>query len=267
MKTKTFNKIAKFLVVATIGFFASASMYGQFVDTDTIAQDPSIEERKGNTSTYTVPGPATDEYSWQVTGGAIVVPASGVTGSGTTDDPYVVPFTAGLQSIEVEWPTDDSTINSVSGNVSTQRKVANATDACPSSIQSLDVSLWSNPTAAIQDADYEICSGDATLGDITVEFTGAPNFEFKYTITGLDGIEGPEQLGTVAAGSGTATIDIADNLLNTSSTDDQTYVVTLTEMNDTFTGTGTLVDASFTITVHPTVETGPISGDNTLTRN
>ena len=264
MKTKIFNKIAKSILLVFSGILISVSAGAQFIDTDTVYQTP-IEERKGNTSTYMVPGPPTDEYSWEVVGGTIVDPATGVTGSGTTDDPYVVDFTVGLQSIEVEWPADDSTITSLSGNVSTQRQVANATVQCPSSIQSLAVSLWSNPEIAIRDEDTEICSGDATPGIITVDFVGAPNFDFKYTITGLDGVEGPEQTVTGVTGSST-TIDIPDNLVNPSSTDDQYFIVTITEMNDTFTGLGIIVDATYMITVHPTVETGPISSSNSLTR-
>jgi hypothetical protein len=263
MKTKMFNKLAKSILIVFSGILISIGANAQFVATDTIAQIP-IEERKGNTSTYTVPGPATDEYSWEVVGGTIVVPAAGVTGLGTVTDPYVVPFTVGLQSIEVEWPADDSTITSMSGNVSTQRQVQNPTVQCPSSIQSLDITFWSNPTITIQNEDYEICSGDATLGDVTVALTGAPDFEFAYTITGLDGIEGAEI--PVTESGGTATIDIPDNLLNTSTTDDQYFIVTIKSMNDDFQGAGTIVDGSFTITVHPTVETGDITSSGTLTR-
>ena len=263
MKTRISKKIASVAAIAAFGIFFSNSIFGQFVGTNQIDQTP-IEERKGNTSTYTVPGPNTDEYSWQVVGGTIVSPA-GATGSGTDVDPYVVPFDVGQQSIEVEWPADDNTITSTSGTVAVQRQVAGATVQCPSIIQSLDVSLWSEATATIQDADYELCSGDATAGAITVVFTGAPNFDFKYTVTGLDGVTGAEQTVTGETG-GTASIPIPANLVNTSSTVDQTYIVTLTEMNDGFTGTGTILDATFTITVHPTIETGEISSDSSLTR-
>lgn len=264
MKSKIFNKIAKSILTLFSGILISIGANAQFVDTDTVYQTP-IEERKGNTSTYTVPGPVSDEYSWEVVGGTIVNPAGVATGAGTAGDPYVLPFTVGLQSIEVEWPADDSTITALTGNVSTQRQVANATVECPSSIQSLDISLWSNPEIAIRNEDDEICSGDATVDFITVDFVGAPNFDFKYTITGLDGVEGPEQIVTGVTGNST-TIDIPDNLVNTSSTDDQYFIVTITEMNDTFTGLGTIVDATYTITVHPTVETGDITSDNGLTR-
>jgi len=263
MKTKMFNKIAKSILFVSIGIFLSTSLNAQLTGASQVDQTP-IEERKGNLSTYTVPGPDTIEYSWEVVGGEVVVPAAGVTGSGSDVDPYVVPFTVGLRSIQVQWPDDDSTTTSTTGNVSTQLRAAHATVECPSSIQSLDITFWSNPTITIENEDYEICSGDATLGDVTVALTGAPDFEFAYTITGLDGVEGAEV--PITESGGTATIDIPDNLLNTSSTDDQYYIVTIKSMNDDFQGAGTIVDGSFTITVHPTVETGDITSTGTLTR-
>lgn len=258
------NKFSRVIAAAIVLVSLTNGVFGQFEGTSQVDQTP-IEERKSNLSTYTIPGPATDQYSWEVVGGTVTVPAAGVTGSGTVADPYVVPYTVGLQSIQVQWPADDNSITSFSANVSVQRKVAHATVDCPSSIQSMDITLWSNPTIAIQDADYEICSGDATLGDITINFTGAPNFDYKYTITDLDGTTGAEQTVTGITG-GSTTIAIPANLVNSSSTLDQTYIVTITEMNDTFTGLGTITDATFTITVHPTVETGDITSDNTLTR-
>ncbi len=266
MKTRISKKIASVAAIAAFGIFSFNSTYGQIVGSNQVAQTP-IEERKGNTSTYEIGGDPTDEYTWQVVGGEVVStnvpPSSAISGSGTSLDPYIVPFTAGLQTIDVEWPADDNTIVSTSGNVTVQRQVG--TLACPSNIQSLDIDLWSRATATISDADYAMCSGDATAGDITVAFTGAPNFDFKYTVTGLNGITGAEQTVTGITG-GTATISIPANLVNTSSTDDQYYIVTLTEMNDGFTGTGTLLNSSFTITVHPTVETGNITSTGTLTR-
>jgi len=264
MKTRNLKQTAKSLGLIAIAILTSSSLMGQLVGLNQVEQD-SIEERKGNISTYTVPGPVTDEYSWEVIGGTVVDPAVGVTGGGTTVDPYVVPFTAGQQTIQVEWPADNNSIDSLVGNVSVQRQAASGTIDCPSSIQSLDIFLWSAATAAIQDADYEICSGDATLGDITVEFTGAPDFDFQYTITDLDGTTGAPVVETGVA-VGTFDIPIPANLVNTSTTDDQTYIVTITEMNDSFTGLGNVTDATFTITVHPTVSTGDISSDNPLTR-
>jgi hypothetical protein len=264
MKTSIYLKVAKLAVVMFFFIASAPSLLAQFVPTSQVDQTP-IEERKGSLSAYTVPGPATDEYSWQVVGGTVTVPAAGVTGSGTSGDPYVVPFTVGQTQITVQWPADDSTITSVGGNVSVQRKVAGSTTACPSQIQSLDIDFWSNPTINIVDGDAEICSGDATAGSITVEFTGAPNFDFKYTITDVDGTTGAEQTVTGVT-TATTTISLPANLVNTSSTVDQTYIVNVTEMNDGFTGTGTVLDGTYTITVHPTIETGDITSSNPLTR-
>jgi hypothetical protein len=259
--------MSKMLVIAFIAILSVSKISAQFVG---IAQNDqgTIEERKGGLSTYSLPdatNPATDEYAWSVVGGAVTLPASGVTGDGTVASPYLVPFTVGLKSIQVQWPVDDNNITKATGTVAAQRKVGHTTVACPSVIQSVVVDLWSAATITILDADYEICSGDATLGPITVQFTGAPNFDYKYTVTGLDGVTAPA---TVVTGATTATQTIAlpANLVNTSSTVDQTYIVTLTEMNDSFTGLGSIIDATFTITVHPTVETGSISSSRTLTR-
>lgn len=264
MRTIKFSVMSKMLIVAVIAILSLSKVSAQFIGS-TILPQTAIEERKGGLSTYTVPGPASDEYSWEVVGGIVTVPAAGVTGSGTIADPYVVPFAVGRQSITVQWPADNNNITSVAGNVSTQRQVAHATVSCPSKIQSLDVAFWSSATIAIADADYEICSGDATLGPITVNFTGAPNFDYKYTVTGLDGTTGPATTVTGATGA-SQTIALPANLVNTSTTLDQTYIVTITEMNDSFTGLGTILDATFTITVHPTVETGIITSNRTLTR-
>jgi hypothetical protein len=264
MRTIKFFTMSKMLAIGLMVILSWTKVSAQFIGSTVVDQTP-IEERKAGLSVYTVPGPGTDEYSWEVVGGTITVPAAGVTGSGTVADPYVVPFTVGQQSITVQWPADDNTITSVQGNVSTQRKVAHATVDCPSKIQSLDIDFWSAATGSLQDADYEICSGDATLGDITVQFTGAPTFDYKYTITDLDGTIGAPVTVTGAA-TATQTIPIPANLINTSTTLDQTYIITLTEMNDNFTGLGSLIDATFTITVHPMIETGDITSSNTLTR-
>ncbi len=264
MRTQKISVMSKMLVIVLLTILSVSKISAQFIGATQIDQT-AIEERKGGTSIYTVPGPAGDEYSWQVVGGTVTVPAAGVTGSGTGADPYIVPFTVGRQSITVQWPADNNGITSVTGNVSTQRKVAHATVDCPSKIQSLDVDFWSAATIKINDADYEICSGDATLGPITVQFTGAPNFDYKYTITGLDGTTAPATTVTGAT-TATQTIALPANLVNTSTTLDQTYIVTITEMNDSFTGLGSITDATFTITVHPTVETGTITSSSTLTR-
>jgi hypothetical protein len=266
MRTRKISVMSKMLVFAFIAILSWSKVSAQFIGSTVIPQT-AIEERKGGLSTYTVPGPAGDEYSWQVVGGAgtTTVPAAS-SGSGTIADPWVVPFAVGLQSIQVQWPADNNNITSVAGNVSTQRKVTHTTVTCPSLIQSLDIAFWSQATIAITNADYEICSGDATLGDITVQFTGAPNFDYQYTVTDLDGTTGAPIAVTGGTGS-TQNISIPANLINTSSpAADQTYVVTLTQMNDSFTLNGTITDATFTITVHPSVSTGTITSNKTLTR-
>ena len=262
---KTISKNIKFIMIAFLAIISFNNLKAQF-DPAAINIQDAIEERKGNLSTYSVPGPATDAYAWAVVGGTITSPA-GASGSGTALDPYLVPFSLGMQSITVQWPADDNTITSISGNVSAQRKVTSGLITCPSLVQSMDVVLWSNATAAISNANYEICSGDATLGNITVNLTGAINFSYTYTVTGLDGVEGTDQV-ISSVDASTSTIVIPGNLVNTTSTDDQYYIVTLKGMNDAFQGDGTVVTtaSTFTITVHPTVETGIISGDNTLNR-
>jgi hypothetical protein len=264
MKSNVFKVMTRLFILSLILISGINKVSAQFIGATSVNQT-LIEERKGNLSTYTVPGPATDEYSWQVVGGTVTVPAAGVTGSGTAVDPYVVPFAVGNQSITVQWPADNNNITSVSGNVSTQRKVAHTTVSCPSAIQSLNLDFWSAATITIIDADYEICSGDATVGPITVQFTGAPNFDYTYEITDLDGTTAAPVTVTGATGP-TQNIALPANLVNTSTTVDQTYIVTLTSMNDDFTGSGTMIDATFTITVHPTVQTGNITSDKALTR-
>lgn len=265
MKTKMMNTIEKLAIAIAFVFVSSTSVFGQLVGTATIEQD-SIEERKGVTTTYEVGGDAADDYSWVITGGTVINPPAGTTGNGSIATPTEIPFTTGLTSIEVEWPADDSTITSLTGNISVQQKVAHDSVNCPSIIQSVDVILWSNPTIAIQDVDYEICSGDPTLGPITVEFTGAPGFDFAYTVTDLAGnVTGPTSVTGVT--NATAEITIPANLVNTSTTLDQTFIVTITSMNDVFTGsTGALIDDTFTVTVHPTVETGGVTTTGGLSR-
>jgi hypothetical protein len=266
MRTIKISVMSKMLVIALVAILGFSKVSAQFIGSTVLTQT-AIEERKGGLSTYTVPGPASDEYSWEVVGGTVTVPAAGVTGTGTVADPYIVPFAVGRQTIKVQWPADNNNITSVTGNVSTQRKVVHTSVSCPSKIQSLDVSFWSAATIKINTSDYEICSGDATLGPITVQFTGAPNFDYKYTVKNLDGTTAPATTVTGATGA-TQTIALPANLVNTSTTLDQTYVVTITEMNDSFTGLGIVIlaNSTFTVTVHPSVETGLISSDKTLTR-
>ena len=269
MKTKTLRKIGKVTAIMAIAMLSANSLFAQFVGTTQVDQLPIMEERKGSTSTYTIPAVAGDSLTWAVegpAGGIVSVTPAADGGAGVSGDPYVWNYTENLTSIAVEWAVDDATITSHTGNVSVQRKVLSG-GSCPSAIQSMDVALWSNPTIAIADADYGICSGDATLGNITVDFTGAPNFAFKYEITDLTGATGAEQTVTGEAGA-TATIVIPANLVNLSTTLNQTYIVTITEMYDDFNEPlfGTITDATFTITVYPTVETGDITSSSILSR-
>lgn len=260
----TTNSVLKALAITLFAVTFSNSVIAQFIGSTISTQTPIVEERKGGTTTYTVPGPGTDDYSWQIVGATSVTPAPN-SGTGTIGDPFVVNFTTGLTSIDVEWPADDNNITFIEGNVAVQQKLPTGTVVCPSAIQSWEVNLWSAATADITTADFDICSGDAVGGNVAVNFTGAPDFSYTYTITDLDGtVSAPVVVSDITT-AGT-TIALPANLVNTSPTDDQTYIITLTQMNDSFTGDGTLLNSTFTITVHPTVVTGPISGNRGLTR-
>ena len=264
MKT---NSVLRTLAIAVFTVIFSNSLVAQFIGSTTNDQTPIVEERKGGTTTYSLPvgSPATDDYTWAVTGDVVSISPAPNSGDGSASDPYVINWTTGLTSIQVRWAADDSTITSVDGNVSVQQRLPSGTIVCPSQIQSWYVVLWSEATATIATADFEVCSGDAVGGSITVNFTGAPNFDFTYTITDVEGVVTTVNETDITGGS--FTIDLPANLVNTSATSsDQTYVITLTQMNDDFTGNGALLNDTFTITVHPTVVTGPISSSRPLER-
>ncbi len=246
MKTLTYCLITAFV---TFNFLDASA---QLVGSATNSQTPVQEVRKGTTVQYSVPaGAAGEQYSWEIIGGNPTPAAS--SGSGTLADPYIINFTADLTSISVTWNTDVQAIASIAGRIRVQKK----SGGCISTIQSLDITGWSNPTATITNSDIEMCSGDGTPGSITVQFTGAPNFDFKYTIKDLDGTVGAEQIVTGVT-SGSATIPLPANLVNTSTTVDQTYEVTITQMNDAFQGDGTVSHGLYKITVHPGISTGTI---------
>ena len=262
MKT---NSVLRSLLIALFAISFSNSVFAQFIGSITNNQTPIVEERKGGTTTYSLTGaPLTDDYSWQIIGAVSVIPAAN-SGTGTAANPFVIDFTTGLTSIQVVWPAEDSTISFLEGNVAVQQKLPTGTVVCPSAIQSWNVNLWSAATASITTASFDVCSGDAIGGNITVGLTGAPNFAFTYTIKDLDGTVSAPVVESGITGA-TATIALPANLVNTSTTDDQTYVITLTQMNDGFQGDGSLLTSVFTITVHPTVVTGPISSNRALTR-
>ncbi|HEY4787122.1 MAG TPA: hypothetical protein VIH57_13785 [Bacteroidales bacterium] len=229
-----------------------SNIFGQLVGSTINTQTPAQEIRKGSTVQYTAPaGAAGEQYSWEIIGGTPTPAAT--SGSGTVADPYIINFTADLTSITVQWNNDAQAITSANGRIRVQKK----NGGCISLIQSLELTCWSNATATITDADIDMCSGDATPGNITLQFTGAPNFDLRYTVTDLDGTVSTEKVITGVSGSST-TIPLPANLINTSTTADQTYKITLTQMNDAFQGDGTFADASYTITVHPAISTGTI---------
>jgi hypothetical protein len=250
-----------FIIVLSL-LLSSFKGYAQFFSDTIINQTPIQEVRKGSTAQYSVSAGHVDgeQYTWGIVGGT-PTPAPN-SGSGTQADPYIINFTPNLHTITVNWSTDNQKITSQVGQVRVQKRT-NA--GCISVIQSLDIACWSAPTISIIDADDTICSGDPTTRFITVQFTGAPNFDFRYTLKDLDGTTSAEQIVTGITGAST-TIPLPSNLVNTSTTTNQTYVVTITQMNDSFTGDGNVVDGTFTITVHPSISTGTIQASPALQR-
>ncbi len=265
---KSFTMLKTFLAVTAM-MLLSVQTFAQFEGSAENNQIPIHEVRKGSAATYSVSDSAVagEEFRWEVIGGVITTP--GASGAGTAASPSVIDFTTDLHTIDVQWQADDNTITSLSGEVAVQKRT---TALCPSVIQRLDVDLWSEPTAEIATAGFEICSGDAAGGNITVNFTGAPEFDLTYTVTATDltddagnPITGGGTINGVT--TGTTTISLPAVLVSTSSTEDKYYVIELTAMNDDFVGPGSIIGTgTFTITVHPTVETGDITSDNVLQR-
>lgn len=245
-----------------------AMALAQFQPGDTDTSDV-VEVRKGDTITYDVSAVANEAFRWAVTGGTIITPA-GATVSG---DSSVVEFVPGLNInvIEVVWDTDDSTITSLPGSVTVQKLAAGS---CPSTIQLLPVTLWSNPTASLDttSVSYELCSGDPLAGSLVVDFTGAPNFALSYTITATGLTDGGGAAldavhANIAVTNATYTIPLPAVIVNTSNTVTNYFTVTLTAMNDDFDGDGSLIKVTtFDITVYPTVNTGEIGTSHTLMR-
>jgi hypothetical protein len=155
MKTKKYLKMTKAIVAFVMMFFISGVAFSQ-----------TIEERKGGTSNYSVAaGAPTDEYTWTVA--AAVAPASvtpaPTSGSGTIADPYVIDWTADLTDIDVTWAADVTPdIASTAGAVTVQKRTV-AGITCTSAVQTMDISFWSDPSAAIATADQDVCSADAIL--------------------------------------------------------------------------------------------------------
>jgi hypothetical protein len=128
---------------------------------------------------------------------------------------------------------------------------------------------------ATVDAAY--CSGAAIGGSVTIDLTGAPDgvadgFAVDYTITApdleeADGTSWDGVTGTAISNSSTAAIALPSELVDVSAGQTGgTFTITLTRMNDDFTGDGSIVDDTFVITVYATPDTGEINSSSSLTR-
>jgi hypothetical protein len=272
MKTKKYSNSMKIVLIAGLMFLASGIAFSQ-----------TIEERKGGTSTYSVAASAaTDEYTWTIEAAVaptvVPVPSSG---TGTPGDPFIIDWTANLTSIAVTWAADGAPdIASTAGVVTVQKRSTVGT-LCPSTIQTLDISLWSLPSAiidAVTSPDQDVCSTDAIGGSVTIDLTGAPDavadgFDLVYdvavsdpllSVTGLVGLPGVDEV--VNSNGATVTIPLPDALVNLHA-DPQYYTITLKTIQDDFDEIPVVVAAQvFTITVYPTPVTGPIGSTGTLNR-
>lgn len=230
------------------------------------SQAQTSEVRKASTVTYSVSAGHTagQEYRWEIVGGT-PTPAS-TSGSGTVADPYIIDYTANLHTISVVWGVDDNNTTGDIGSVKVQKRVAGG---CISVLQDMQVTRWSAATAAITSAaSATICNGENVGYTVTVTFTGAPNFDLDYQIEeNLTGVLNTTPKTITGITGNTATITIPDNLINTTSTP-KTYKITLTRMNDGFTGDGALgATKTYTITVNSPAATGDITvSPSSLTR-
>lgn len=276
MKTKKYSVMMKAVLASAMMFLISGLAFSQ-----------TVEERKGGTSTYSVAsGAVTDEYTWTIE--ADVAPASvtpaPTSGSGTAGDPYIIDWTADLYSIDVAWAADgDPDIASTVGTVTVQKRIPAGATSCPSPLQTMDITFWSMPSAAIDpgESDQDVCSNDAIGGSITINLTGAPDagesgndgFEVVYdvavddpslTVSGSNGTVGNDQ--SVTSDGATVTIPLPDALMNTDNVA-HTYTITLNTVQDDFDdGPYAVAGEVYTITVYPTPETGIIQSTGSLTR-
>jgi hypothetical protein len=288
MKTKKYSISMKAFVAAVFAFAFSSFLNAQFdLSAGTNTQTPVSEEREGNTGTYTASGThvAGDQFTWEIWadtpplavengGGANIISS----GSGTSADPYVVNWTDDLSSIVVTWAADASPgIDNTNGNVSVQKRLAAVAGGCVSPIQSWDIDFWSAATASMATVDAAYCSGAAIGGSVTIDLTGAPDgvadgFAVDYTITApdleeADGTSWDGVTGTAISNSSTAAIALPSELVDVSAGQTGgTFTITLTRMNDDFTGDGSIVDDTFVITVYATPDTGEINSSSSLTR-
>ncbi|MEN8158047.1 MAG: hypothetical protein ABFS10_13935 [Bacteroidota bacterium] len=275
MKTKKYSIAAKAFVAVTVMFLFSGALFAQ-----------TVEERKGGTTTYSVAaGVVTDEYTWTIaapTAPTSVTPAP-TSGTGTTADPYVITWTADLTSIDVTWAADAAPgITSEAGQVTVQKQTTGGA-TCPSVVQVMDVTFWSDPSAAIDavtSPDQTVCSADVIGGSVTIDLTGAPDagqsgadgFDLVYNVAFSDatltgsGSNSTAGAGTVTSDGATVTIPLPDALVNTGAVA-QTYTITLSTIQDDFNDPAVAVAGEvFTITVNPVPVTGVISSSSSLTR-
>lgn len=239
-----------------------------------ITQSPTENVRTASSIDYSLVGThnAGEQYRWEVTGGTITAGGT-VTTEGAAS---VIDFTADAHTITVDWDQAPGTdIGSLTADIKVQKI---STDGCPSQVQTLPINIWNLPTATITDGDIEICSGDGTPGQITVDLEGAPalagdGFTVNYEYVAPDIEDGSGsvngQTGTVTTNTNTVDIPLPATLINTIATADRTFTVNLTLMQDDFNdqdGTWTAAGGSYVITVHPALETGDIQSTFSLTR-
>ena len=236
----------------------------QFIGTEIDSSSTLAEVRKGTIVEYSVEADANpgEEFRWEVTGGKIIT--AGAIGEGTIADPSILGFTADMHTIEVEWEVDDSTSGFFSGYIMVQKLT---TSSCSSPILKQEIRQWSMPTASINEnyPDFFICSGDWVGGYIVVDFTGAADFTYSYSIksNGLkdendDAIN--TEFHTLTTSNDTVHIPLPERLVNPSEASSKYYSIELTSMNDDFQGDGEIVSdrKEFTITVYPAVKVGTI---------
>jgi len=278
----------KAVFTAMLTLFLFGAVNAQFETPNPVAAlTPQLleEVRTDSSITYSLVANhiADEQYRWAVIGGTITGTNNGATvtteGTGAADS-SVVEFSANTYEITVTWDADLSStpIGSFAGEIWVQKK---SVDACPSQLQMLPVTQWNMATAEIDagSADFEICSGDAVGGTITLNLTGAPDdgagngFQVTYDITSNGNLTdlGGGSIGatgqTTVSNTATATIPLPDGLISSNTTGDETFEIVLTAMHDDFDGDGLLVNkTTFEITVHPTVETGPIVSGRSLSR-
>lgn len=267
----------KAVLTIVAAFVFTAFVNGQFQTPNPDSpntQVPSEEVRTGTTGVeYSlVAGHAAGEqYRWVITGGTITdALGAAISGGGT-----IVEFAANAHTITVDWDqAPGSAIASLAASIQVQKI---STGSCPSQIQTLNIDVWNLATAAITTATEEICSDAApAVANIPVALTGAPDgtvdgFSVSYAFTIPVGLSALDGTATPVAATGTLTTDGASvnipmpaTLINTTS-GDLDFVVSLTAMNDDFTGAGTF-SGTYTVTVHPVPVTGDIVSTSSLTR-